>query len=496
VVAALGFDKPARFERKEFDRRAKEAMSELSHKELEAPGLSRSDEVDLLVVGAESVVTMDGGGEINGGWVAISDARISGIGTAGTEPAARRVLSANGCLVTPGLINTHHHMFQNLTRSYAPATKATLFSWLTTLYPLWSRLDEESAYLSAWIGLAELALGGCTTSTDHLYVHPPGSGDLIAAEIRAAQELGMRFHPTRGSMSVSEKDGGLPPDSVVEDEDRILAESERLVARFHDPSPDSMVQLALAPCSPFSVSTRLMTETAELAERLDVRLHTHFAEDPDEDAYCLATYGLRPYELLDQVGWAGSRSWVAHCVYPSGGEITKLASAGVGVAHCPSSNMMIAQGLAPIGELRAAGVAVGLGCDGSSSTDSASLWLEARTAMLCARLRQGPDAIGARDALEIATLGGAACLGRAGEIGVLRPGAAADLVCWPLEGIPFAGALTDHVEAWLRCGPSAARHTVVAGRVVVEDGTLRAGGVEEMLARHRNAAKRIQNFEV
>jgi cytosine/adenosine deaminase-related metal-dependent hydrolase len=470
-------------------------MSELRYEELEAAGLSRPDEVDLLISGADLVVTMDQAVEIPGGWVAVRDGRIAAIGNAGTEPPARQVLRANGCLVTPGLINTHHHMFQNLTRSYAPSTRATLFGWLTTLYPLWSRLDEESVYLSAWIGLAELALGGCTTSTDHLYVHPAGAADLISAEIQAATELGMRFHPTRGSMSVSEKDGGLPPDSVVEDEDRILAESERLVAQFHDPSPDSMVRLALAPCSPFSVSTRLMTATAELAERLDVRLHTHFAEDPDEDAYCLAAYGLRPYELLEQVGWAGSRAWVAHCVYPSGSEITKLAAAGVAVAHCPSSNMMIAQGLAPIGELRDAGVAVGLGCDGSSSTDSASLWLEARTAMLCARLRQGPDAIGARDALEIATLGGAECLGRAGEIGVLRPGAAADLVCWPLEGIPFAGALTDPVEAWLRCGPSAARHTVVAGRVLVEDGALRVGGVEEMLRRHRLAAKRIQNLE-
>jgi cytosine/adenosine deaminase-related metal-dependent hydrolase len=255
-----------------------------------------------------------------------------------------------------------------------------------------------------------------------------------------------------------------------------------------------MLQVALAPCSPFSVSTRLMTETARLAERLGVRLHTHFAEDPDEDAYCLAKYGLRPYELLTNVGWAGPSTWVAHCVYPNTVEMGKLGAAGVSVAHCPSSNMMIAQGLAPVGELRASGVSVGLGCDGSSSTDSASLWLEARTAMLCARLRQGPEAIGARDVLEIATLGGSACLGRVDEIGVLRTGAVADLVCWPLEGIPFAGALTDPVEAWLRCGPSAARHTVVAGRTVVEDGMLTAPGVEEMLVRHRAAALRLQRL--
>lgn len=449
-------------------------------------------EVDLLVAGAAHVVTMDAGREIAGGWVAISDGRVVALGVPGEEPRAKRVLRADGCLVTPGLINTHHHIYQNLTRSYAPSTKATLFDWLTTLYPLWSRLDEESVYLSAWVGLAELALGGCTTTTDHLYVHPAGAGDLLGAEITAANELGMRFHPTRGSMSVSQKDGALPPDSVVQDEDEILAESAAAVARYHDPSPDSMLQIALAPCSPFSVSKRLMSATAELAEQLDVRLHTHFAEDPDEDSYCLERYGLRPYELLEEVGWAGPRTWVAHCVYPNSAEIAQLGAVGVGVAHCPSSNMMIAQGLAPIGELKGAGVAVGLGCDGSSSTDSASLWLEARTAMLCARLRQGPAAIGARDALEIATLGGASCLGRSGEIGVLRNGAAGDLVCWPIEGIAYAGGLTDPVETWLRCGPGSARHTVVAGKALVENGELQLGGTDEILARHRVAATRLQ----
>jgi cytosine/adenosine deaminase-related metal-dependent hydrolase len=450
--------------------------------------------VDLLVSGAELVVTMNHGEEIPGGWVAITDGVVVGVGGPGTEPRAHRTLQANGCLVTPGLINTHHHIFQNLTRSYAPATKATLFDWLTTLYPLWSRLDEESAYLSAWIGLAELALGGCTTSTDHLYVHPVGAGDLLGAEITAAQELGMRFHPTRGSMSLSTKDGGLPPDSVVESEEEILRACEEAVARHHDPSPRSMVRIALAPCSPFSVTPRLMTATAELADRLDVRLHTHFAEDPDEDSYCLSTFGLRPYELLEQVGWANERTWVAHCVYPNPKEISELGRAGVSVAHCPSSNMMIAQGLAPVGELRSAGVAVGLGCDGSASTDAASLWLESRTALLCSRVRQGPAAIGARDVLEIATLGGASCLGRSGEIGQLSVGAMGDLVCWPLEGIAFAGSLTDPVEAWLRCGPSAARHTVVAGRAIVENGALVSNALEEMLFRHRKASIGMQGL--
>jgi cytosine/adenosine deaminase-related metal-dependent hydrolase len=450
---------------------------------------------DLLVAGAELVATVDDGRrEISGGWVAITGGLVSGIGGPGDEPpAAARILRAEGCLVTPGLINTHHHMFQNLTRSYRPATNGDLFSWLSTLYPKWSRLDEESAYLSAWVGLAELALGGCTTTTDHLYVHPRGRGDLIRAEIIAARELGMRFHPTRGSMSLSEKDGGLPPDSVVQDDDEILADSERLVAAHHDASHGAMVRIALAPCSPFSVSPALMRRTAELAERLDVRLHTHLAEDPEEDRYCLDTLGVRPVEHFEAVGWGTDRAWVAHCIYPNADEIARLGRWGTGVAHCPSSNMMIGGGgIAPVADFRAAGAPVGLGCDGSASTDSASLWMEARNALLLGRLRTGPASMGARDALEIATCGSAACLGRDGELGTLTIGAAGDLVCWPMEGVAFAGALSDPVEAWLRCGPVQARHTVVAGVPVVLDGALVDPRVNEILARHRLAATAMQ----
>jgi cytosine/adenosine deaminase-related metal-dependent hydrolase len=452
---------------------------------------------DLVVTGARLVATMDADrAEIPGGWVAITDGFITGVGPPGQEPAATRVLRANGCLVTPGLINTHHHIYQNLTRSYRPAVNGDLFTWLSTLYPVWARLDEEAAYVSAWVGLAELALGGCTTSTDHLYVHPRGGGDLISAEITAAQELGVRFHPTRGSMSLSEKDGGLPPDSVVQEDDEILADSDRLVRRWHDPNPGAMVRIALAPCSPFSVTPELMRKTAQLAEELDVRLHTHLAEDPDEDRYCLEKFGRRPIEHFAEVGWDSDRAWVAHCVYPNEEEIGRLGRWGTGVAHCPSSNMMIAQGMAPVAEFRAAGVPVGLGCDGSASTDSASLWMEARNALLLGRLRHGPASTGARDALEIATLGGAACLGRTGELGVLQTGAAGDLVCWPLEGVAFAGALTDPVEAWLRCGPLAARHTVVAGQPVVEDGRLAADAeLDEMLSRHRRLSAALQGVE-
>jgi cytosine/adenosine deaminase-related metal-dependent hydrolase len=450
---------------------------------------------DLLVRDAKLVATCDSAGRgLAGGWVAITGGVITGVGSsADPAPTAAQTLDASGCLVTPGLVNTHHHIYQNLTRSYGPAINGSLFSWLTVLYPLWARIDEEAAYLSAWVGLAELALGGCTTTTDHLYVAPRGGGDLWSAEITAARELGMRFHPTRGSMTVSVKDGGLPPDSVVQDDDEVLADSERLVKLHHDPSPGAMVRVALAPCSPFSVSPSLMRRTAELAEKLDVRLHTHLAEDPDEDTYCMERFGRRPVEQFAETGWLTARSWVAHCIYPNEAEVTRLGTAGVGVAHCPSSNMLIGGGgFAPVREFRAAGVPVGLGCDGSASADSASLWTEARAALLLGRQRRGPTGMTAREVLDMGTRGGAACLGRAGEIGELSAGAAGDLVCWPQEGVRYAGALVDPVEAWLRCGPVSARHTVVAGKVLVRDGALTAGGVDEKLRLHAAAAARVQ----
>lgn len=449
-------------------------------------------EADLLVHDAELVASMGRAGEVRGGWVAISGGAVVGIGRPGAEPAARRRIDARGCLVTPGLVNTHHHLFQNLTRSYAPACRADLFTWLRALYPLWSRLDEEAAYLAAYVGLVELALSGCTTTSDHHYVFPPGAGDLLGATVAAARDVGLRFHPTRGSMSRSEEDGGLPLRSVCEDEDAVLAASEEAVVAHHDPAPLAMVRVGLAPCSPFSVSERLLVETADLAEHLDVRLHTHLAEDPGEDASCRATYGCRPVELLERTGWSSPRTWVAHLVHPSPAEIARLGASGVGVAHCPSSNLLLGAGVAPVAELEQAGCPVGLGCDGSSSADAASLWLEARTAMLARRLRDGAASSGARESLALATLGGAACLGRSGEIGVLEAGAAGDLACWRLDGVRYAGALSDPVEAWLRCGPGATSHTVVGGVVVVEDGAPVAPGLDDVLARHQVVARRVQ----
>ena len=411
-----------------------------------------------------------------------------------SEPAATEVIDAADCLVTPGLVNAHHHLFQNLTRAYPPMTDKPLFGWLQSLYPLWRALDTEAVYASAFVGLAELALSGCTTSSDHLYLHPRNAGDLLSAEIAAATELGMRFHPTRGSMSLSEKDGGLPPDDVVADDEEILAACEQAVARHHDRSHGAMVRIALAPCSPFSVTESLMVRTAELAERLDVRLHTHFAENAEDDAFSLAQFGCRPMEYLERTGWCHDRTWVAHCVMPNDHEIARLGDAGVGVAHCPSSNLILSSGIAPVVALRAAGVPVGLGVDGSSSADSASVWMEARQAMLLAKLRDGAPAGTARMALELATLGGAACLGRAGEIGVIEPGAVADLAVWRLTGPSFAGALADPIEAWLRCGPVSAWHTIVNGHLVVNEGSIVHPDLEHVLRAHAVHAARIQRL--
>ena len=449
---------------------------------------------DLVVRNARCVATLDADRrELAGGWVAIADGLVEAVGT-GEAPVAAETIDATDCLVTPGLINTHHHLYQNLTRAFPPMTDKPLFGWLQSLYPLWAAIDTESVYVSAWVGLAELALSGCTTSTDHLYLHPRGAGDLLTAEVEAAGDLGVRFHPTRGSMSLSEKDGGLPPDDVVSDDDSILAASEEAVMRHHDRSWGAMTRVALAPCSPFSVTEALMVRTAELAERLDVRLHTHFAENAEDDDFSLATFGCRPMEYLERTGWASDRTWVAHCVMPNPDEIQRLGIAGVGVAHCPSSNLILASGIAPVVDLRAAGVNVGLGVDGSSSADSASLWLEARQAMLLAKLRNGAGAGTARMALEIATLGGAACLGRTGELGVLEPGAVGDVAVWSLTGPSFAGALADPIEAWLRCGPTGARDTVVHGRPVVRGAALVSPRLDEMLAAHDDLARRIQRL--
>jgi cytosine/adenosine deaminase-related metal-dependent hydrolase len=452
---------------------------------------------DLLIHNALLVATVDDARrEIPGGWIAITGGFITAVGSSlDPLPEAKETRDASGCLVTPGLINTHHHLYQNLTRAYPPMTSSPLFGWLQTLYPLWRVLNEESVFASAWVGLAELALSGCTTSTDHLYLHPRGGGDLLTAEITAAQDLGMRFHPTRGSMSLSQKDGGLPPDDVVQEDDEILLQCREAVERHHDRSFGAMTRIALAPCSPFSVTKDLMIRTAQLAEELDVRLHTHFAENSEDDDFSLATFGCRPFEYLQEVGWLSDRTWVAHCVMPNPDEIVQLGRAGIGAAHCPSSNLILASGISPIVDLRRAGVHVGLGVDGSSSADSASLWLEARQAMLLAKLRNGADAADARMALEVATIGGAGCLGRLGEIGQIEVGQVGDIAIWDIAGVRFAGAIADPIEAWLRCGPVSVRDTIVHGKFVVRDAQLVSNKVDEMLTVHTKLSRQMQQLD-
>lgn len=443
---------------------------------------------DLLVRDAKLLVTMDGA-EIPGGWVAISNGLVDSVGTSGSEPEARNVLSARNCLVTPGLVSVHNHMFQNLTRAFGPALNRELLAWARTGGEIWSRLDEEAAFISAWIGLAELALGGCTATSDDLYAHPRPR--LIDASIRAAQEVGLRFHPCRGCVALTREQGAQFPDTMVEDEDTILADTERLIRTWHDPSPGAMVQIVCGPTASDVATDHQFRASAELAEKYDVQMTTHLLQQPGEEAWSVAKYGLRPVDWLDSVGWSTPRAWVAHSIFVNDADIRNLARWGTGVAHCPSSNCLVCNGIAPVPEMRAGGVTVGLAVDGSG-TEHASMWLEARTALLLGRVRKGSTGMSARDVLEMATVGSAKCLGREGELGVLKPGACGDLVCWPQEGIYFAGALTDPVEAWIRCGPTAARHTVVAGKAIVRDGALQLPALDERLNRHTQISREWQ----
>ena len=440
-------------------------------------------EADLVVRNADHIITMTGE-DIEGGWIAVKGGLISGMGASTQDmPSGTTAIDATGCLVTPGFINTHHHLYQNLTRNWAAdQLELGLVPWLQELYPYWCNLDEESSYLSTWVGLAELALGGCTTASDHLNVHPRPK--LLDAQITAAKELGVRFHPARGSMNLSQKDGAIPPDESVEDGDDFLADCERLIEQYHDPNPGAMVRVAIAPCNPFAVTNELMVESLELAERLDVRLHTHLAESPDEEQFTLDQYGWRPAERLQRLGWYTDRAWVAHAIFVNDAEIRAIGGAGVGVAHCPTSNVLFNRALTPARALRAAGAPVGLGVDGGASTGHGSLYNEARLAALLGDLLPGLPRLKAIDALEMATVGGAQCLGREGELGVLRPGAAGDLVVWPFSGLFFSGTAGDPVTAWLRDGPVRARDTIIAGKQVVRNGQLTNPALEEIVSRH------------
>lgn len=392
-------------------------------------------------------------------------------------------------IAVPGLVNTHHHLYQMLTRAFPESRGQALFPWLQMLYPIWAGLDERMVEVSARAGLAELALSGCTTSADHLYVFPPGSEHFVDAEIAAAQDVGVRFHPTRGSMDLSQKDGGLPPDSVVQSIEEILRDSERLVVTYHDPEPGAMVRVGLAPCSPFSVTPDLMVRSADLARDHRVRLHTHIAETLDEAAYSRKTYGVSPVSLLGKFGWLADDVWVAHCVHPDRTDVARLREGCVSVAHCPTSNMLLGSGLAPVRAFLEAGVRVGLGVDGSASNDANDLRNEIKQAVLAARVRDGVEAMPVRDALRIATRGGAECLGR-DDIGSLEVGKAADVALFDVESLQCAGGEADLVAAAVLGAPRADT-VIVNGEVVVRGGELATVDQERVAADLRSASARL-----
>lgn len=434
-----------------------------------------------------AIATVDAAGtEHAEGWILTEAGVITALGAGAPPPLPEggRRIDARGRLATPALVNCHHHLYQWATRGLA--LDEDLFGWLTALYPVWAGIDEEITHHAARGGLAALALSGCGTTTDHHYVFPHGGGDLLEAEILAAQGLGLRFHPCRGSMDLGRASGGLPPDEVVEDRDAILTATDAAIDRWHDPAPGAMLRIAVAPCSPFSVTAELMREAADLARRRGVRLHTHLAETAEEEAFCLERFGVRPVEYIDDLGWLGPDVWLAHCVHLSPAEVARFAATGTSVAHCPSSNGRLGSGIAPAADLVAAGVAVGLGVDGAASNESGELAVELREALLVARLRGGPRAMTVRTALALGTIHGARCLGRAGEIGSLEPGKRADIALWRIDGAGHAG-LADPVAALVLGPPRQVDGLMVDGALVVLDGDLLTGDIEA-IARDAAAA--------
>lgn len=432
----------------------------------------------MLLTNAHVVTMDDAGAEHADGWIQVYDGAIAAVG--GGAPPAGEHVDLGGAVVTPGLVNTHHHLYQTLTR--ARAQEANLFEWLHALYPVWAGVDEESLYAAARTGLAELALSGCTTVFDHHYVFPAGTSGLVEAELRAAEELGVTLIASRGSMDLGESQGGLPPDSLVEDLDTVLAETERLAGAY----PGKIVA---APCSPFSVTKELMQESAELARRLNLRLHTHLAETREEDAYCRGLYGCSPVEYLESLGWLADDVWCAHCVHLSAGEVAQFGRTSTGVAHCPTSNLRLGAGVAPVRDMLDAGVRVGLGVDGSASNERGDLLLEVKQALLVARGRGGPAAMTVREALRLGTRGGAAVLGR-GDIGSLEPGKRADFAVWRTDGLELAGA-SDPVAGLVLSAPHRVDRLYVGGEEVVRDGHLARADEDEIACEQRAQARRF-----
>jgi len=426
-----------------------------------------------------------GSQEIDNGWVLARDGMIAEIGS-GPPPPADEVIDEPNCLAMPGLVNAHDHMYQWATRGYVP--DGTLFEWLRALYPVWARIDADTVRVAARAAIANLLLSGCTLSTDHHYVFPHRRPGIFEALIDAARELGMRFHPCRGSMSLGESQGGLPPDSVVEKEDDILADTEAMIARHHDPRPGSMCRVVVAPCSPFSVTPQLMRDSAELARRHEVRLHTHLAETLDEERFCVEKFGMRPFELMEDLGWTGDDVWYAHAIHLSDAEVDRIAEVHTGVAHCPSSNMRLGAGACRVEDLVRAGARVGLGVDGSASNEDANLAMEAHQALLLARVRNAsPQALDARTAWRLATKGGAECLGR-DDCGTLEPGKCADVVCFRVDDLAHAG-IKDLLAGLALAPPARAQTVIVNGRAVVRGGRLLTAD-EDQVAREIAATSR------
>lgn len=441
---------------------------------------------DILIKNA-ILVTMNAVRDEGPGDILLRAGVIASIG-AGLEAPGAEVIDAQGCVVTPGLVNTHHHLYQSLTRAVPGGQDALLFGWLKTLYPIWARFGPEEMFASTQAGLVELALSGCAMTSDHLYLYPNGS--RLDDTIHAAAEVGLRFHPTRGAMSIGESAGGLPPDGLVEGEAAILEDMIRVVDAFHDSAPGAMLRVGLAPCSPFSVSRELMRDAALLARDKGVMLHTHLAENDEDIAYSLAQFGCRPGEYAESLGWTGPDVWHAHCVRLDAQEIDLFARTGTGVAHCPCSNCRLGSGIAPVRAMCDAGVNVGLGVDGSASNDAANLIGEARQTMLLQRVARGADAMSAREALEIATIGGARVLGRAADCGSLEVGKRADIAIWDMSGIEAAGAW-DPVAALVLCGPTRVRDLIVNGRAVVRDGRMVTVDQDAVVARQTLLARRL-----
>lgn len=446
----------------------------------------------LLLKHADLLLTMDPAQPlIPDGGLFIRDNVIEWSGpSAGLPQQADLVLDGKGMVILPGLINTHHHLYQTLTRALPGAQNVELFDWLARLYPVWGEMDDEAVYHSALIGLAEMVLTGCTTSTDHLYIYPNDS--TLDASIRAAEKLGIRFHPTRGSMSLGKTAGGLPPDRLVEQEDAILKDCQRVIERYHDPQPYAMLRIGLAPCSPFSVTGDQMRQAAALARSYQrVNLHTHVAETRDEERFCLESFGVRPAEYMRQLGWVGPDVWWAHAIWLNDQEIQLLAETGTGVAHCPSSNMRLGSGIARVREMRQAGVRVGIALDGSASNDANDLLLETRTALLLQRVLQGASAFSVMEALELATVGSAAVIGRE-DLGQLATGKAADFIGVKLDRLELAGgAIHDPAAALLLCTPHGVDLSVVNGEVLVRDGRLLGIELEPLVERHNELAQRM-----